>query len=132
MLNFFKPLKSFNPTQKIIQCPNCKQSLRVPIKLGKTLLINCNKCNSKFNIQFKHPLSNLFSWNKQQTIQQNISNLKSRFNYLPPKTKRLFWLTIAMIILFIILHVKTPTKEKQIDPPKKTRYIDTDKTLLGV
>lgn len=56
-LKFYNPIESFvkkklnilkgSKTHKYFECPNCKQTVRVPKGKGK-VTITCPKCNTKF------------------------------------------------------------------------------------
>ena len=86
--------------KKVLNCPQCSQTIRVPIKLGKRLRITCPQCKSQFDIAFKNPLSTLLQWNKQASFSQNIASITAPMKQLPFKAK----LTLVLL-LFSILYL---------------------------
>ncbi len=68
--------------------------------MGKTLRISCPKCQTQFDIQFKHPLQGFFRWDRKQSFQQNLNGYTQRFKALPRSTQ---YVIIAGLVLFILL-----------------------------
>ena len=91
-------LKRLNFSQKVVSCPQCGQSLRVPIKMGKTLRITCASCHCQFELAFTHPLASLFKWDKTQTASDNAYRLFRSFRQLPTQAK----LTVALFLFSLI------------------------------
>jgi len=111
-------LKNFNPSKKVFKCPNCVQSIRVPIKMGKTLRIQCPNCHHLFEVRFTNPITEVFKWNKSSSFSQNISAMKSRFQQLPKQSKLPLIIFAVMISLMVFQLFTSPEKPKE--NPKTT------------
>ncbi len=103
-MNFLKKLIS-----KIVICPSCSQKLRIPIRIGKTLRIQCNRCQLSFDVIFEHPFGKNFkAWSKNSTFKQNISSQISNLINMPFKIKLLFVLLCVLLLFFIVtLNIET-------------------------
>ena len=106
-------------TKRIIVCTNCGKRTRVPIKMGKTLLITCPNCQHKFEIQFEHP---------KEQFKATFNKLKqpgSLNNYMKdPQLKRFmpYILAILILIMFKGCFVTPVPTSNQID--SKSRHFN--------
>lgn len=91
-----KPLW-YKLTRKVFSCPSCAQKLRVPIRPGKTLNIQCSRCPSQFLLDFKIPLIEVFRWQSGKSLKQNLIDFHHRFWNLPMAAK------IQLIMMLFIL-----------------------------
>ena len=98
-------IKNLDPRKKIIKCPYCQQKLRIPIKFGKVLNINCHNCKGMFELNFKNALLELIKWNKNVSFKDNINTMKKTFLSLnKSQKKQLILITICIVyILYIII-----------------------------
>jgi len=102
MLTKLKNLQKNNPlTKRVFVCPNCRQSLRVPIKPMKVLRITCSSCKSSFDLSYKVPFLTIFKWNKNQSFQNNLQQIKQKFLILSKKDKIIFSLFLFSALLFL-------------------------------
>lgn len=100
-------LKNFDPRFKVITCQNCNQKLRVPIKFNKILQISCNKCNTLFTVSFKNPLFDLFVWNTQINLLENIKIIFRNFSNADKIVRKKILLIIALLGICISLFINS-------------------------
>ncbi len=114
MKNPFKSLST-----KVVACPNCQKQLRVPIRPNKTLEISCPDCLVKFNLQFKNPLSDLFTWYRGKGLLYNLKSLKYRYKLLSFGLRfRIF--IIAMLFAYVLIGpFFSQSNQKELEPVKK-------------
>ena len=84
---------------KIINCPSCKQQLRIPIKPGKTLEIRCSKCCLTFQIGFQTPFQNIFKWNRNHSLKSNLQSFWYKLTLLPGFIKFALYMFFIMFII---------------------------------
>ncbi len=94
--NIGKPLWN-KLTRKVFACPSCAQKLRVPIRPGKSLSVQCSRCPSQFILDFKIPLIEVFRWQSGKSLKQNLIDFHHRFWNLPVAAK-----LQVMMILFLM------------------------------
>ena len=95
-------LKYLSPFHKVIRCPSCQQSLRIPIKLGKRLQIRCSGCQSHFEVSFELPFrrfSQQFHQIRTSSLHQLGKEGVQYWNRCPRYTR---WL-LAMILIYAIV-----------------------------
>jgi len=114
-------------TKKIFSCPSCSKKLRVPIRMGKTLMITCPKCSTAFNVQFKNPWSDLFQWYKGRGFLFNLKSFYYRFKLLPLGTRVMMILLIGLT-LQLFVGLTTNTLEKTNKPALKDP--EWDRTIV--
>ena len=82
---------------KIVYCPQCQGKLRLPIKLGKTLLVNCPKCSANFELSYKDPWSQL----KKNFTKSVINPLNGGLKRTSFFKKFLLYLGIILFVLIL-------------------------------
>ena len=99
-----KPLW-FRLTKKTFDCPQCGQRLRVPIRPGKTLRVNCVRCPSMVYIDFRLPFIEVFKWQSGKSLKQNLVDMHHRFwnLSLQHKIQILIWVIVLAMTLDLIL-----------------------------
>lgn len=109
--------KIFNKiNKKVISCPQCKQKLRVPIKIGKVIRVKCFKCSAQFDLNFKSPLLELFQWYPGLSFKYNLKSFFLRIKALPFTTKFFLLALIMIIISSISSIIENNDKINQISP----------------
>ena len=88
-------------TKKTFRCPQCSQKLRVPIKPGRTLRVNCVRCQSVTLIDFRIPLIEVFKWQSGKSLKQNLFDIHHRFWSLPLSARFsiLLWIFLLALLL---------------------------------
>lgn len=88
-------------TRKTFDCPQCGQKLRVPIRPGKTLRVNCVRCPGSVYIDFKVPFIEVFRWQSGKSLKQNLVDMHHRFWNLPLQHKIhiLIWVLVLALAL---------------------------------
>jgi hypothetical protein len=120
-------------TKKVLSCPSCGQKLRVPIRPGKMLQVQCSRCPSAFILNYKIPLIEVFRWQSGKSLKQNLIDFHHRFWNLPLANRIQMILTIIVMAICLDLMLsyfyeissapalKTPTIEEN----KRDSYIRT-------
>lgn len=114
-------------TKKVFLCPSCQKKLRVPIRMGKTLMVNCPKCSTSFNVQFKNPWSDLFQWYKGRGFLFNLKSFYYRFKLLPLGTRVMMILIVGLLLQFVV-GLGTSTFEQTNKPALKEP--EWDRTII--
>ncbi|TNF27428.1 MAG: hypothetical protein EP319_11605 [Deltaproteobacteria bacterium] len=114
-------------TKKVFPCPSCQKKLRVPIRMGKTLMVSCPKCTTSFNIQFKNPWSEFFQWYKGRGLLFNLKSFYYRTKLLPLGT-RIMMVVILGLTLQAIIGISTSSLDKTNKPALKDP--DWDQTII--
>lgn len=86
----------------IAVCPRCTKKLRVPIKPGKRLRINCAGCGLEFDISFKNPFLEIFQFNPSLGLKENLIMSLKRYGALEQKVRlrvMLVMLSLALLAL---------------------------------
>ena len=92
-------------TKKVIVCTNCGMRTRVPIKMGKVLLVTCPSCQHKFEIQFDNP---------KQAVKGSIEKLlkQTQLNPKSSQVKRwLPWVFAGVILLMLKSCFLSPSQQ---------------------
>jgi len=89
-------------TKKIIACPVCHKKIRIPIKVGRTLEINCPFCKSVFQISFRSSMHELFKWDKNATFISNVISILRRFKNIPSFMQIILYLGMIIIVLYFL------------------------------
>ena len=89
-------------TKKIIACPVCHKKIRIPIKVGKTLEINCPFCRSVFQIIFRSSMHELLKWDKNLTFISNIFAMGRRFTKIPSYIQITLYLGLILLLLYFL------------------------------
>ena len=110
-----------NAGKKIVRCPVCRQNSRIPVRPGKTLEVSCPSCRNQFQVQFKNPLLDFFTWYKGQGILYNLKSFRYRFKLLPLGLRIRIWVVIFLMAygLMGFLSGKGPMKESGLRPVEK-------------
>ena len=114
-------------TKKIFPCPSCSKKLRVPIRMGKTLMITCPKCTTAFNVEFKNPWADLFQWYKGRGFLFNLKSFYYRFKLLPFGT-RVMMIILTGLFFQMIATLGTTSFEKTKKPVLKDP--DWDRSII--
>ncbi len=114
-------------TKKVFACPSCQKRLRVPIRMGKTLMITCPKCTTSFNVQFKNPWSDLFQWYKGRGLLFNMKSFYYRFKLLPLGT-RVMMIILTGLIVQAMVGIGTTSLDKTNKPALKDP--EWDRTII--
>ena len=95
----------FKLSRKTFSCPQCGQRLRVPIRPGKTLRVNCVRCPSAVLLDFRIPFIEVFRWQSGKSLKQNLVDMHHRFWNMPvaSKIQILLWLFILAIALDVLI-----------------------------
>lgn len=116
----FKPLW-FKLTRKTFSCPQCGQRLRVPIRPGKTLRVNCSRCPSAVLLDFRIPFIEVFRWQSGKSLKLNLIDMHHRFWNMPmaAKIQILIWLMVLALMLDVIISgsssfIKSPGESPSI------------------
>lgn len=84
-------------SKKTFACPSCSKQLRVPIRPGKTLMVNCPRCHGQVQLSFKSPITELFKWEKGRALSHNMRMFSWRLKGLPMQFK----IGLALQLVFI-------------------------------
>lgn len=95
-----KPLW-YKLTRRVFSCPSCGQKLRVPIRPGKTLSIQCSRCPSQFLLDFRIPLIEVFRWQSGKSLKQNLIDFHHRFWNLSMAAKLQLILVLFLMAMLI-------------------------------
>lgn len=92
-------------TRRVFNCPSCGQKLRVPVRPGKTLQVQCSRCPSQFLLDFRIPLIEVFKWQSGKSLKQNLIDFHHRFWNLPlsAKVQVIMMIFVVAMILDMIL-----------------------------
>ena len=100
-------------THQVVACPSCSQKLRIPLRFGKTLSINCSRCRSNFQVKIPHPIkemkrifSDIFSWDFNSNFSQNIQSSTRKFFFIlryTPVGRRFFKMMLYVLSIFFVL-----------------------------
>jgi hypothetical protein len=102
-----------NIAKKVVACPSCNKKSRIPIRPNKTLEITCPGCQSVFQIHFKNPLSDFFTWYKGKGLFYNLKSYWYRYKHLP-FGMRLKIFIISFLIIYSLVGSLSMTKSKSI------------------
>jgi len=80
--------------QKLFNCPNCKQRIRVPVKRGKTLRVTCPMCKASYDLSFVNPIGQLLS-------------RKLKFSDLQRQEKKQLILLLVCVVLVAYMLITT-------------------------
>lgn len=105
-------------TKKVFSCPSCQKKLRVPIRPGKTLMVSCPGCSTQFNLQFKNPLTDFFTWYRGKGLLFNFKSMFYRFKLLPLMS-RISIIFILGLLVQAVFSLSTSTFEKTKTPALK-------------
>ncbi len=98
--NVGKPLW-YKLTRKVFNCPSCGQKLRVPIRPGRTLSVQCSRCPSQFLLDFRVPLIEVFRWQSGKSLKQNLIDFHHRFWSLPMAAKIQLLMMLFLLAMLI-------------------------------
>jgi ribosomal protein L37AE/L43A len=90
-------------TNKIVNCPACQQKIRIPVRPGKSLEVRCQKCGTTFQINFQNPVTEVFKYDKQYPLKQNLANMWLNFKRLPQQARLALIAQILMIVLMTFM-----------------------------
>jgi hypothetical protein len=107
MKNLFK-----NLSKKIVVCPSCGRKSRIPIRPNKTLEVSCPSCQTRFQVQFKNPLMDFFTWYKGKGLTYNLKSYGYKYKLLSLGT-RLKIFILLFLIIYSIVGSLTMTKSKK-------------------
>lgn len=92
-------------TKRTFDCPQCGQKLRVPIRPGKTLRVNCVRCPGQTYVDFRIPFIEVFKWQSGKSLKQNLVDMHHRFWNLPlqHKINILIWVIVLAMTIDIFV-----------------------------
>jgi hypothetical protein len=114
-----------NASKKIVVCPSCQAKSRVPIRPNKTLEVSCPSCHCQFQIQFKSPLLDFFSWYKGKGLVYNLKSFRYRYKLLSFGT-RLKIFILGFLIIYTLIGSLTMTKSKKNTLPAQDKPQETN------
>lgn len=90
-------------TSHVAVCQRCQKKLRVPVKPGKTLQVECVGCGLTFHVSFKNPFIEVFQYNPALSMKENLSLSLKRYGQLPSSVRLKMMFIFCAMVLFIIL-----------------------------
>ena len=92
-------------SRRVFACQSCHKKLRVPVKPGKRLSVQCPRCGHQNLIHFKVPFIELFQWRSGMSLKQNLVDFHKRFwnLSLTNKIEILLWLFILAMVADLII-----------------------------
>lgn len=90
-------------TTQVVNCQRCSKRLRVPIKPGKRLSIECAGCGLEFVISFKNPAYEVFQFHPHLGLKGNLTQAAHRYAQLPDNVRLKFMALMCCFVLFFVL-----------------------------
>ena len=114
-------------TKKTFDCPQCGQRLRVPIRPGKTLRVNCVRCPGMVYIDFRLPFIEVFKWQSGKSLKQNLGDMHHRFWNLPLQHKIhiLIWIVVLAMTIDLLVGVLAANLPLNFSGPSLPTVEDT-------
>lgn len=90
-------------SSQVVTCQRCSKQLRVPIKPGKRLSVECAGCGLEFIISFKNPFYEVFQFDPRLGLQGNLTRSVHRYGQLPDNVRVKFMALLSLFVLFLLI-----------------------------
>lgn len=90
---------------QVVSCQRCSKRLRIPIKPGKRLSIECAGCGLEFVVSFKNPIYEVFQFDPKLGLKANLSQSVRRYAQLPDNVRVKFMALLCCFCLFLLILV---------------------------
>jgi len=90
-------------SSQVIPCKRCSKRLRVPIKPGKRLSVECAGCGLEFIVSFKSPFYEVFQFDGKKSLGDNLKQSLRRYGQLPDNARLKLMALVCLFTLFVLV-----------------------------